>query len=209
MAIPLGCLSALKRYTVIDYTLTAFAFIGISIPGFFFALIIVQVFAQRLGWLPSVGMHSSAQDLTGFKSAVDVLKHLVLPTIVLSLGEMAYWMRFQRSSLLEVLGQDYIRTARAKGLTERMVLLGHALRNALIPVVTIAGLSLPMLVSGAYITETVFAWPGMGRLGVGAVLARDYPVVMGVTMLSSLLVVVGNLMADVAYAFVDPRIRHQ
>lgn len=208
LAIPIGSLSALKQYSFVDYATTAFAFAGISIPGFWFAIILVQIFARRLGWLPSVGMHSAMGDYQGLAQVWDVLRHLILPALVLSLAQMGMWMRYQRSSLLEVLGQDYIRTARAKGLLERAVLMRHALRNALIPVITMAGLSLPMIVNGAYIVETIFGWPGMGRLGVGAIFARDYPVVMGVTMLSSLLVVLGNLLADITYAFVDPRIRH-
>lgn len=208
LAIPLGSISALKQYSIVDYIVTVGAFVGVSIPGFWLALVLLQIFSNMLGWLPAVGMHTLGYDMSGGKGVIDVAKHLVLPTITLSLLQIASWTRYQRSSLLDVLAQDYIRTARAKGLTERLVLARHALKNSLIPVVTLAGLSLPNIVNGAFIVETVFAWPGMGRLGVNSILGRDYPVVMAVTMLSSLLVVVGNLLADMAYVFVDPRIRH-
>jgi len=207
VAIPAGSLSALKKYSAIDYAVTLGAFAGLSIPGFWFALVLVQIFGKTLGWLPTVGMHSLGEDLTGWASLVDVAKHIVMPALVLSLVQMAYWTRYQRSSLVEVLNQDYIRTARAKGLRERLVLTRHAFRNALIPLVTIAGLTLPNLINGSFVIETIFGWPGMGRLGIQAIEKRDYPVIMGVTMLSSLLVILGNLLADLAYAFIDPRIR--
>jgi peptide/nickel transport system permease protein len=208
LAIPIGVISAVKRYTLIDYLTTIAAFIGISMPGFWFALILLDVFANRLGWLPSVGMQSLGQEFAGWDKVSDVLKHLVLPMLAMSVVEMAYWARYQRSSLLEVMNQDYIRTARSKGLRERLVIFRHGFRNALIPMVTLLGLTIPDLVSGSYIIESVFGWPGMGRLGVNSLLYRDYPIVMGVTMLSALLVVGGNLLADILYALIDPRI-HQ
>jgi peptide/nickel transport system permease protein len=207
LAIPLGILSAVKRYSLIDYLATFGAFICISMPGFWFALILIQIFSNRLGWLPSVGMQTIGKDLLPTEAFIDQVKHLILPVLALSVVEIAYWARYQRSSLLEVLNQDYIRTARAKGLAERRVIWKHAFRNSLIPMVTLLGLTLPELVNGAYIIESVFGWPGMGRLGVSSILSRDYPVVMGVTMLSAVLVVLGNLIADVLYALVDPRIR--
>jgi peptide/nickel transport system permease protein len=208
LAIPIGMLSAIKRYSILDYTATVGAFLGISIPGFWFALLLIQVFSNDLRWLPSVGMQTFGRNMSGTEQFTDVLSHLVLPVLALSVVEIAYWARYQRSSLLEVLHQDYIRTARAKGLQERWVIWKHAFRNSLIPMVTLLGLTLPDLVNGSYIIETVFGWPGMGRLGVSSILQRDYPVVMGVTMLSALLVVSGNLIADVLYALIDPRI-HQ
>ena len=208
LSIPIGLISAIKRYSLLDYLATIGAFIGISMPGFWFALLLIQVFSNGLHWFPSVGMQSIGKDLTGSQQVVDVLRHLVLPVLALSVVEIAYWARYQRSSLLEVLNQDYIRTARAKGLQEKWVIWKHAFRNSLIPMVTLLGLTLPDLVAGSYIIESVFGWPGMGRLGVSSILQRDYPVVMGVTMLSALLVVSGNLIADLLYAFVDPRI-HQ
>jgi len=208
LAIPIGLISAIKRYSLIDYLATIGAFIGISMPGFWFALLLIQVFSNGLHWFPSVGMQTIGMDLTGPQRITDVLRHLVLPVLALSVVEIAYWARYQRSSLLEVLNQDYVRTARAKGLQEKWVILKHAFRNSLIPMVTLLGLTLPDLVNGSYIIESVFGWPGMGRLGVSSILQRDYPVIMGVTMLSALMVVSGNLIADLLYAFVDPRI-HQ
>jgi peptide/nickel transport system permease protein len=207
IGIPIGAFSALRRYTVIDYSITVVSFIGISMPSFWVAFILITILSNQLGWLPPVGMHTFGQDLSFLKQTIDVGKHLLMPVLAMAFVEIAYWARYQRSSLLEVLGQDYVRTARAKGLKEKLVIWKHAFRNALIPMVTLAGLTLPDLVNGSYIIETVFGWPGMGRLGVQSILNRDYPVVMGVTMLSALLVVVGNLLADFLYAFVDPRIQ--
>ncbi len=209
VAIPIGIISALKRYTLIDYVLSTLALVGISVPIFWVALLLLQIFSIQLGWLPAVGMHSVRQTYTGWAAVMDVVQHMILPVIVLSVAQMASWSRYQRSSLLEVLGQDYIRTARAKGLRERGVIGKHALRNALIPIVTLVGLSVPTIVTGAFITETIFSWPGMGRLGVEAVNGRDYPVIMAVTMLSAVLIILGNLFADIAYAWVDPRIHYE
>jgi peptide/nickel transport system permease protein len=209
VAIPVGVLSAVKRNSVIDYLVTFCAFVGISVPVFLLALGLVDVFSFRLGILPSVGMSSLKEDLTGAKRVWDTARHLILPVITLSFSSVAYWSRYQRASLLELLNRDFVLTARSKGLKERIVIWRHAFRNSLIPLVTLAGLSIPSVVNGAYITEAVFGWPGMGRLGIAAITDRDYPIVMGVTMLSSILVVVGNLVADVAYAFVDPRISHK
>ena len=208
VAIPAGIISAVRKYTLFDYLVTGLTFVGVSLPAFWFGLLLMQVFANQLHWLPAVGMRNVREELVGLDAAVDVLKHLAMPALVLSLGSMASWTRYQRSCLLEVIGQDFIRTARGKGLRERNVILVHALRASLIPMITLLGMSLPNLVGGAFIIETVFAWPGMGRLGVGAIIARDYPVVMGVTMVSALVVVLGNLIADLAYAWADPRIRY-
>jgi peptide/nickel transport system permease protein len=169
---------------------------------------LIQVFAIQLNWLPGSGMTSVRESYEGSRAVLDVLQHLILPTIVLSLAHIASWSRYQRSALLDVLEQDYIRTARGKGLTPRRIMLVHALRNALIPMITLVGLYVPSIVTGAYITETIFSWPGIGRLGVTAVSGRDYPVIMAVTMLSALLIVFGNLLADLAYAWADPRIRY-
>lgn len=205
--IPLGVLSALKRYTWIDYFATVGSFIGISMPSFWFALILIFFFSNQLNWLPSVGMQTIGQDMTQFQHITDVLKHLILPVITLSIVQIAYWARYQRSSLLEVLNQDYVKVARAKGLEEKRVIWKHAFRNALLPMVTLLGLTLPDIVSGSFIIETIFGWPGMGRLGVNSILQRDYPVVMAVTMISALMVVCGNLIADILYAVVDPRIK--
>lgn len=209
VAIPVGILSAVKRNSIFDYLATFGAFVGISIPSFWLALGLIVIFSFRLGILPSVGMSSLEAGMTPLQSLWDTIKHLILPVITLSYSSIAYWSRYQRAVLIEIFNQDYIRTARGKGLQESKVIFQHAFRSSLIPMVTLAGLSLPELVNGAYITEAIFGWPGMGRLGISAIMSRDYPVVMGVTMLSALLVVVGNLLADVCYAVVDPRISHQ
>jgi peptide/nickel transport system permease protein len=208
IAIPVGVFSAIKRNTIFDYLATFSAFVGISIPSFWLSLGLIEIFSFRLGIFPSVGMTSLNDKLTGLQNVWDVFLHLVLPVVTLSFSSIAYWSRYQRSALLEVFNQDYIRIARGKGLKERTVIWRHAFRNSLLPMVTLAGLSLPEVVNGAYITEAIFGWPGMGRLGITAIVNRDYPVVMAVTMLSALLVVVGNLIADVSYAIADPRISH-
>ncbi len=208
IAVPIGIISALKRYTLLDYLLSTLALVGISVPIFWIALLLVQVFAIQLNWLPATGMRSVRETYTGWQANVDILRHMILPTITLSLAQISSWSRYQRSALLDILGQDYIRTARSKGLLERRVLAVHALRNSLIPMVTLIGISVPTVVAGAFITETIFSWPGIGRLGVDAVTGRDYPVIMAVTMLSALMIVIGNLLADLAYAWVDPRIRY-
>lgn len=207
-AIPLGVLSATRRYSLLDYTMTVVSFAGISIPAFFFGLLLIFLFSIKLGWLPTSGLATIGADLRGWALLADRLKHVIMPALVLVLPNMATVMRYTRSSMLEVLGQEYVQTARAKGLSERVVIYRHALRNAMIPVITIFGLSLPFLFGGAFITETVFAWPGMGRLGIESVFAREYPVVMGINLFTSTLVLVGNLIADVLYAIVDPRIRY-
>jgi len=207
IGVPIGAISALKRYSILDYTLTVISFIGISMPGFWVAFILITVFSNQLGWFPPVGMRTFGTAQSLLQQVLDVGKHLVMPMLAMSFVEIAYWARYQRSSLLEVLGQDYVRTARAKGLKEKVVIWKHAFRNALIPMVTLLGLTLPDLVNGSYIIETVFGWPGLGRMGVQSILNRDYPIVMGVTMLSALLVVIGNLLADFLYAVVDPRIQ--
>ncbi len=208
ISIPVGVLSAIKRHTIIDYVVTVGAFIGISMPSFWLGLLLIELFGNQLRILPSVGMTSIGR-LTGIEYALDVAKHVILPAITLSFTSIAYWSRYQRATLIENLNLDYITTARGKGLSERLIVFRHAFRNSLIPVVTLAGLSLPDIVNGAYITESVFGWPGMGRLGITAIQNRDYPIVMGVTMLSALLVVVGNLIADIGYVIVDPRISHK
>ncbi len=203
LAAALGVFSALRPYTVLDHAMTGLSFLGIAMPVFWFALILQLVFAVRLGWLPVAGTAT-----VGDTSFVDHVRHLVLPTIVLSFRYVAGWSRYLRASLLGVLRADYIRTARAKGLPERTVVGVHGLRNALIPVVSVMALNLADLFSGAVITETVFAWPGIGRMFVQAMFARDYPLLMGILLLGSTMVVVFNLVADVVYAVLDPRIRY-
>ncbi len=205
IAVPVGMVAATRRYTWIDYLATFFAFLGISLPTFFLGLAGIYVFALRVRWLPVGG----TMTLGGAGGLLDSLHHLILPATVLAVAGAGALTRYVRSSMLEVLGQEYVRTARAKGLAERVVHRRHALRNALIPVVTLAGLQIPALLAGAVITEQIFEWPGMGRLTIEAINQRDYPVLMGITLIAAVLVAVGNLLADVAYSVVDPRIRYE
>ncbi|MFZ5822869.1 MAG: ABC transporter permease [Bacillota bacterium] len=204
LAIPIGVASATKQYSLLDYGVTFFAFVGISLPGFFSALIAIYFLAVKYPIFPMNQMYTPGGD----KSFLDLLHHLILPAVTLGLRDMASFARFTRSSMLEVLRQDYVRTARAKGLAERVVIFKHALRNGLIPVITLMGFSLPFLFGGTVIFETIFTWPGMGRLAFEAVGNRDYSILMAVNMFSALLIIAGNLVADVLYAVVDPRIRY-
>ncbi|MEO2075893.1 MAG: ABC transporter permease [Bacillus sp. (in: firmicutes)] len=208
LGVPLGVYSATKRNKLPDYVLTVMSFIGISIPSFFFGLGMIFIFALKLGWLPTSGMVTIGADYTGFALFMDYFKHVIMPALVLALPTVAVVMRFTRSSMLEVLNQEYIRTADSKGLSKAKVYLKHALRNALIPVITIFGLSIPFLFGGAYITEHIFNWPGMGSLGIQSIVAREYPVIMALNLFTSILVMAGNLLADVMYAWADPRIRY-
>ncbi len=209
IAVPIGIYSALHQYTFFDYFFTFVAFFGMSMPTFWFGFILMMIFGLRLGWLPISGvMTPGIETAPFFIRFFDQAKYMILPVIVLSLFQMGSWMRYARSSMLEVIRQDYVRTARAKGLPERSVIFKHALRNALIPIITLLGLSLPGLISGATITETIFSIPGMGRLTVSAMLSNDYPVAMVCLLLGSMLLIVGNLIADLLYAVVDPRIRY-
>ncbi|MBM4436368.1 MAG: ABC transporter permease [Actinobacteria bacterium] len=200
-----GVISAVRRYSKLDYGLTASAFLMVSVPEFFFALLGMFVFAVILSWFPTFGMWTPGEP-TGFN--LDLLHHLVLPVMALSLRDIAGFMRYARSSTLDALSADFVTTARAKGLEEWVVLWKHAFRNALIPIVTIVGLSLPSLIGGSVVVESIFSWPGVGLLGYDAILGRDYPVQMGVLMILAVVVLTANLVTDVAYALVDPRIRH-
>ncbi|GBD17017.1 Glutathione transport system permease protein GsiC [bacterium HR26] len=203
IAVPLGVLSALKRNSALDRIIAGFSFIGVSIPVFWLGIMLIIVFAVQLKVLPAGGMYTLGAEF----SLVDRLEHLLLPTLVLVVANLAELTRYTRSGMINVLSEDYIRTARAKGLPNRVVLTRHALRNALIPVITIIGVLLPRAVSGAAITETVFSWPGMGRLAVEAAMTRDYPVVLGATLTVALVVVLSSLVTDLLYAYIDPRIR--
>lgn len=198
----IGVMGAIRRYSFFDYLATIGAMVALSIPTFWFGLITIYLFSVELGWLPAGSRYT-----VGDASFLDYLHHLIGPSLVLALVTIAIWSRYMRSSMLDVINQDYIRTARAKGLPERIVLVHHAIRNALLPMITIAGLQLPTLLSGALVTETVFTWPGMGRLFLDSLGYRDYPVVMGILVFSAILVLVGNLLADLLYAVADPRIR--
>lgn len=210
VAIPIGILSAIKQYSVADNIATLSAFLFVSTPSFFLGIVAIIIFSVHLGWLPISGMSTfGLRDPTWWTIFVDRLRHLVIPAgIVLGLGFTAGLIRYVRGSMLEVINQDYIRTAKAKGLRQQVVIWKHALRNSLLPVVTILGLWVPFILGGAMIAEVISAWPGMGRLFVSAVFARDFPLVMGINMITAALVVIGNLLADVTYAFLDPRIRY-
>ncbi|HEY3366909.1 MAG TPA: ABC transporter permease [Symbiobacteriaceae bacterium] len=202
VAIPVGVVSATKQYSVWDYGSSVLALVGVSIPGFFLGIGLIYIFALKLHVLPVSGMRS-----LGVETTVDLIRHLVMPAVVLSVGTMGAVTRYTRSSMLDVVRQDYIRTARAKGVKERGVVYKHALRNALLPVITLLGLQLPNLLAGAIITESVFNWPGMGRLVIEAISNRDYPVLMGTSLLTAVMVVAGGLLTDVLYSAADPRIR--
>jgi peptide/nickel transport system permease protein len=204
LATLIGLASALRPHSWIDLLGTGASFVGIAMPVFWLGLLLQLVFAVELGWLPVSGTHT-----VGTSSLGDHLAHLVLPAIVLASRYVASWSRYFRASLITALESDYVRTARAQGLKETRVLFVHAVRNALVPVVSAMALGLADLVSGAVITETVFAWPGIGRLFVQAMFARDYPVLMGILLMGSLTVIILNLVADVVYGLLDPRIRYE
>jgi peptide/nickel transport system permease protein len=203
LGIATGIVSAIRRYTLFDYCATTGAMIGLSVPTFWFGLMVIIVFAAVLRWIPSGGIATLGAPF----SLSDRILHLIGPASVLGLWMTATWSRYTRSSVLEVIGQDYIRTARAKGLRSRTILLRHTLRNALIPLITLAGLEFRNLFGGALVTETVFSWPGVGRLYLDSLNYQDYSVILGLLLITSVMVLAGNLLADVLYAVVDPRIR--
>ncbi len=221
VAIPIGTLSALKQYSLFDHVFTILAYAGRSIPIFWFGLILIIVFHNGLQWpswagdragmplFPGGGMYDVRlkQEL-GYAPLWDRIYHLILPVTMLSVFGAAQYMRYMRSSMLEVIHQDYIRTARAKGLAERLIIYRHAFKNAAIPVVTVLALELPILFGGALFTETIFSWPGMGRLFFFSAQRVDYAVLMGIVMINAALIVLFNLVADVVYGFLDPRIRY-
>lgn len=202
ISIPLGMYTALNKNKFVDNFVSTLSYIGISIPSFWFSMILITIFALKLRLLPSVGMRT-----IGVNSFLDVLKHGILPTVVLSFPNSAVLTRYVRSATIGELQEDYIATAMAKGLSKRGILFKHVMKNSLIPIITILGMSLPSLVSGAFITETVFGWPGMGRLGINSIFSMDYPVIMAITMMTSIMVILGNLIADLFYILVDPRIK--
>jgi len=204
IAIPIGVYSGLKQYSWADYALSIFAFVGISLPVFCSGLLLILVFSVTLEWLPPGGHYS----LEPGASLLEKARYLILPVIVLSLFSTASWMRYMRSSILEIIHQGYIVTARAKGLKQRVVVLRHALRNALIPVVTLMTLSVPHLISGAVITENIFSWPGMGRLIFDSLMNNDYSLAMAIFLIFATGVALFNLVADLLYAVIDPRITY-
>jgi len=203
VGIPLGIYSALKKYSFPDMILTAGVFLGVSTPAFLIGLGSLFLFCLQLRWFPAGGMHTLGQE----ESILDTLHHLALPALILSANYVASMLRYTRASMLDVINEQYVTTARAKGLSEPIVILRHALRNALIPIVTVIGFSIPNLLAGAVFTETIFAWPGMGSVFVDGVNSRDFPLVMGITLITATTVLICNLLTDIAYAFINPKIR--
>jgi peptide/nickel transport system permease protein len=204
IALPAGIYSAVHQYSAGDYTVVTLSFLGSSVPGFFLALILIYIFTIKLGWLPSSGMSTLGAD----KNVWDVIKHMIMPVIVLATSMAGSNIRYIRSAMLEILQQDYLRTAKAKGIGRFMTIYKHALRNALIPVVTVLGMYIPVLFGGAIIIEQVFSWPGLGMMTMSAIINRDYPVIMGVCLMSALVVLAANLITDIIYALVDPKIQY-
>ncbi|WP_059172516.1 ABC transporter permease [Bacillus sp. FJAT-27445] len=202
IAIPLGLFTAVKKNSLFDRIANLISYIGISIPIFWFALMLIYLFSLKWGLLPSMGMRTVGSD-----SAWDIIKHGILPCTVLAFQNVSVYMRYIRSSTIHQLEEDYVHIQYAYGASKTTVLFRHVLRNVLLPIITIVGLSIPGLVGGAFITETVFSWPGLGLLGVTSIFSFDYPVIMAITLFSSLMLVVGNLFADILYSVVDPRIR--
>ncbi len=205
IAVPAGIFSATHQYSKRDYSVVTLSFIGTSIPGFFLSLLLIYLFTIKLGWLPSSGMTSLG---TGGGIA-DVAKHMVMPVIVLATSMAGTNIRYIRSAMLEILEQDYLRTARAKGIGNFLVIYKHAVRNALISIVTVVGMQIPLLFGGAVIIEQVFSWPGLGLMTMSAIINRDYPVIMGVCLLSAIVVLLANLITDILYAVVDPTIQYK
>jgi len=209
VAIPIGIYCATRQGSLGDRTLTVFVFVGYATPTFWLALLLMMLFGVKLGWLPISGIRSLVgyEKLSLWGKVLDWTRHLLLPVLVSAFGGLAGLSRYMRSSMLEVIRQDYITAARARGLSEGKVIYRHALKNALLPVITILGLSVPGLIGGSVIFETIFSIPGMGQLFFYSVMARDYPVIMGMLVIGSVLTLLGNLLADIAYAWADPRIR--
>src|SRR5437762_9901848 len=208
LAVPIGVLSATRQYSTFDKVTTVFVFVGFATPDFWLALLLMILFGVELGWLPISGLRSlNWEYMSGWRQHWDFVSHLVLPILVATFGGLAGYSRYMRQSMLEVIRQDYLQSARAKGLPESVVIGKHALRNAMLPIVTVLGLSVPGLIGGSVIIETIFALPGMGQLMVQAVFERDYPVIMGNLVIVASLTLFANLVADLSYGLIDPRIR--
>lgn len=207
VGVSIGVYCAKRQYRLPDYVLSVFAFFGMSLPSFWFAMMLILLFTLQLRWLPSMGLVTVGLSGPWYVKLFDNIKHMIMPVIALSLADMGAWMRYQRASYLEVMNQDYIRTARSKGLAEKEITWRHAFKNSAIPIITMLGGTIPSLIGGAFVIESVFGLPGMGRYGTQAILRRDYPAVMAVTFFSSILVMVGLLITDILYVVVDPRIK--
>lgn len=202
IAIPLGLIAGLHENKAIDHILSFFTYIGISIPTFWFAILLIVIFTLKLGWLPSVGMRS-----TGVNTTIDLIKHLIMPSMALSIGNTAVFVRYIRTNTIKQLHEEYVTTVQSKGANSSYILRHHVLKNCLLPIITLVGMNLASLVTGSFIIESIFGWPGMGTLGMSAINTRDYPMIMGFTMLSCMILILGNLVADILYSFVDPRIK--
>lgn len=200
----LGVIAACKPYTFWDYLASGISFVGSGVPSFFLALVLIYFLSVKLRWLPTGGMYTNANS----ENLADLVKHMVLPTVVLTMSISGGYIRQTRSAMLEVMGEEYIKMARARGIKERVVLLRHALRNAMLPIVTSVGMSVPFLVGGSVITEQVFGWPGMGSLMVISISYRDYPVIMGITVYITIAVLFVNVLVDIIYSLFDPKIRN-
>jgi len=210
IGIPLGIIGSVKESSLTDKLITLFVFVGFAVPSFWIALILMDIFCIKLGWLPALGMTSLDFESFGIlEKAIDISRHLALPIFIFVFGGLAGISRYMRQSMIQTLNKPYILTARAKGLTQNLIIYKHALRNSLLPIITLLGLSIPGLISGSVIIESVFAIPGMGRLFFESVMARDYPVIMGILAIGAILTMSGNLAADIYYACADPRIRYQ
>ena len=204
IAIPTGIYSAVHRYKKRDYTLVTLSFLGSSIPSFFLSLIFIYFFTVRLGWLPSSGMVTAG----GNGGVGDIIKHMIMPVMILAISIAGVNIRYVRSAVLEILEKDYLRTAKSKGIGRFLTINKHALRNALISIITIIGMQIPSLFGGAVIVEQIFSWPGLGLITMNAIINRDYPVIMGVCLLTAVVVLVANLITDIVYALVDPTIQY-
>jgi peptide/nickel transport system permease protein len=209
IGIALGVISAYRRGSLTDHAVSLISLVGFAVPAFWLGQMLMLVFALWLDLLPAQGMRSLRFDLTGLDAVLDVSQHLVLPTVTLTIFNLALIARVTRANMIEVLRMEYITYARSKGVPERNVVLVHALKNAILPVITVIGLNLRTLIAGAVLTETVFAWPGIGRLTYEAIFARDYPVLMGILIVIGITVVVANILTDIAYSWLDPRVRYQ
>jgi peptide/nickel transport system permease protein len=206
VGITLGVYSALHQYSIFDYILTILTFFGVSVPAFFVALLGMYLFSVKLKWLPVFGMWTPGEPTT---FNLDLLKHAILPVTALAIPQIAGYMRYARAATLDALGADHVTTARAKGLKESAVLWRHVFRTAMLPLVTIVGLSLPHIIGGSFIIETIFSWPGVGLLGYTAIMQRDYPIQLGIALMAAVVVLLANLATDVVYGLVDPRIRYE
>ncbi|NLO10536.1 MAG: ABC transporter permease [Clostridiales bacterium] len=204
VAIPIGIYSAIHRYTKRDYALVTMSFFGTSIPSFFLSLIFIYLFTVKMGWLPSSGMKTTGGD----GGWVDLIRHMIMPVLVLAISIAGSNIRYVRSAVLEILQKDYVRTAKSKGIGRFLTINKHALRNALIPIITVIGMQIPTLFGGAVIVEQVFSWPGLGLITMNAIMSRDYPVIMGVALLTAVVVLMANLVTDILYALVDPTIKY-